>query len=271
MSDSEEYDSDSSSYSETTSDDEFPEDFGYWDPISDTYRSKRTNRVIPEEKVPDAYDPDEYDTDPSIKSKTASDTGPLSDMEYWDPTDDVYRNKRTNECVPERITLEMSDSEEYDSDSSSYSETTSDDEYPEDFGYWDPISDTYRTKRTNEIIPEEKMLEATDTNGYDTDHSEAASDIESSEDRKYWDLVYNAYVSKEASSSTSKKTVLESNTNANCKRISNDTEDKAPSTESDPLGDRETDLILHKTEARHYVQIGNNNTGCPVGDIDNKL
>ena len=86
------------------------------------------NRVIPEEKVPDAYDPDEYDTDPSIKSKTASDTEPLSDMEYWDPTDDVYRNKRTNECVPEEITLEMSDSEEYDSDSSRQSETTSDEE-----------------------------------------------------------------------------------------------------------------------------------------------
>ena len=112
----------------------------------------------------------------------------------------------------------MSDSEKYDSDSSSYSETTSDDEYPEDFGYWDPISDTYRAKRTNEIIPEEKMLEATDTNGYDTDHSEAASDIESSEDRKYWDLVYNAYVSKEASSSISKRNMLEIKTIARCRR-----------------------------------------------------
>ena len=37
------------------------------------------------------------------------------------------------------------------------------------------------------------------------------------------------------------------------------------------MGDRETDLILHKIEARDYAQIGNNNTGCPVGDIDNKL
>ena len=115
------------------------------------------------------------------------------------------------------------------------------------------------------------MLEATDINGSDTDHSETESDIEPSEDRKCWDLVYNAYMSKGASSSTSKKIVLEFNTNANCNKISNDTEDKSPSTKSDPLGDRETDLTLHKTEARHYVQIGNNNTGCPVGDIDNKL
>ena len=86
----------------------------------------------------DTYDSDEYDTDPGIESETATNTGPLSEMEYWDPTDDVYRNKRTNECVPEEITLEMSDSEEYDSDSSSYSETTSDDEFAEDFGYWGP-------------------------------------------------------------------------------------------------------------------------------------
>ena len=47
------------------------------------------------------------------------------------------------------------------------------------------------------------MLEATDTNGYDTDHSETESDIEPSEDRKCWDPVYNAYMSKGASSSTS--------------------------------------------------------------------
>ena len=165
----------------------------------------------------------------------------------------------------------MSDSEEYDSDSSSYSETTSDEEFPEDFGYWDPIFDVYRSKRTNKIISEEKVLEATDTNGYDTDHSETESDIGTSEDRKWWDLVYNACMNKGASSSTSKKIVLEFNTNANCNKISNDTEDKSPSTKPDPLGDRETDLILHKTEARHYAQIGNNNTGCPVGDIDNKL
>ena len=115
------------------------------------------------------------------------------------------------------------------------------------------------------------MLEATDTNGYDTDHSETESDIEPSEDRKCWDPVYNAYMSKGASSSTSKKIVLEFNTNTNCNKISNDTEDKSPSTKSDPLGDRETDLILHKTEARHYAQIGNKNTDYPVGDFDNKL
>ena len=65
----------------------------------------------------------------------------------------------------------MSDSEEYDSDSSSYSETTSDEEPSEDFGYWNPVFDVYRSKRTDKIISEEKVLEATDTNRYDTDQT----------------------------------------------------------------------------------------------------
>ena len=186
------------------------------------------------------------DADPGIKAETALKTGPLSEMEYWDPADDVYRNKRTNECVQEDITLEMSDSEEYDSDSSSYSETTSDEESPEDFGYWDTVFVVYRSKRTNKIISEEKVLEATDINGSDTDHSETESDTEPSEDRKCWDPVYNAYMSKGASSSTSKQIVLEFTNNTSCNKISNDTENKSPSTKSDPLGDRETDLSCIK-------------------------
>ena len=82
MIDPNEHDDDSSSDSETTSDDEYPEDIGYWDPISNTYRSKRTKKVIPEERMTDDYDSDEDDTDPGVKSETATNTGPLSEMEY---------------------------------------------------------------------------------------------------------------------------------------------------------------------------------------------
>ena len=65
----------------------------------------------------------------------------------------------------------MSESEEYDSDSSSYSETTSDEASSEAFGYWDPIFDVYRRKRTDKIISEEEVFETTDTNGYKTDET----------------------------------------------------------------------------------------------------
>ena len=112
-------------------------------------------------------DPNEYDTDSSSGSETASDTESLSDMEYWDPSDDTYKNKRTNEKAPEESIIKMIDPNEHDADSSSNSETTSDDEFPEDIGYWDPIFDTYRSKRTNKVIPEERVTDDYDYDEYD--------------------------------------------------------------------------------------------------------
>ena len=38
------------------------------------------------------------------------------------------------------------------------SNEASDDKYPEDFEYWDPVTDTYRSKRTHEPVPEENPL-----------------------------------------------------------------------------------------------------------------
>ena len=63
----------------------------------------------------------------------------------------------------------MSESEEYDSDSSRQSETTSDEEISGDFGYWNPGFSVYRRKRMDEIISEEEVLETADTNRYKTD------------------------------------------------------------------------------------------------------
>ena len=128
----------------------------YWDPSNDTYRNKRTNEKVPEERTIEVIDPNEHDTDSSSESETDE---ILSDMEYWDPSDDTYRSKRTNEEVPEDRTRGVIDPNDNDTDSSSDSETTSDDEYPEDIGYWDPVSDTYRSKRTNKVIPEEGMTD----------------------------------------------------------------------------------------------------------------
>ena len=42
-------------------------------------------------------------------------------------------------------------------DESEASSDSSDEEYPEDFGYWDPRTDTYRSKRTHEPIPEAEI------------------------------------------------------------------------------------------------------------------
>ena len=131
----------------------------------------RSDKKVPEESAVETNETDEYDTDSSSGSETASDTESLSDMEYWDPSDDTYRNKRTNEKVQEESIIKMIDPNEHDVDSSSNSETTSDDEFPEDIGYWDPISDTYRSKRTNRVIPEERVLDTNDPDEYDTDSS----------------------------------------------------------------------------------------------------
>ena len=82
----------------------------------------------------------------------------------------------------------MSEPTGYETDSSIESETASSVDSPEDMEYWDPVSDTYRSKRTNESVPEESMLETTDPIGYDTDssiESETASNVDSSEDMEY--------------------------------------------------------------------------------------
>ena len=65
----------------------------------------------------------------------------------------------------------MSESEEYDSDSSRYSETTSDEAFSEAFGYWNPGFDVYKQKRMDKIISEKEVLETADTNGYKTDET----------------------------------------------------------------------------------------------------
>ena len=66
-------------------------------------------------------------------------------------------------------TLEMSESEEYDSDSSRQSETTSDEEISENLGYWNPGFSVCRRKRMDKIISEEEVLETDDTNRHETD------------------------------------------------------------------------------------------------------
>ena len=98
--------------------------------------------MIPEEGMPDDH---EADTFPGIRAVVV--TKPMSEMEYWDPIDNVYKNKRSNKCVQKDLTLEMSESEEYNSDSSRYSETTSDEAFSKAFGYWNPGFDVYRRKK----------------------------------------------------------------------------------------------------------------------------
>ena len=158
------------------------ENMRHWESSPIKHIDTRSDEEIPEEGAVETNETNEDDTDSSSESETDE---ILSDMEYWDPSDDTYRSKRTNKEVPEDRTREVIDPNDNDTNSSSESETTSDDEYPEDFGYWDPVTDTYRSKRTNESVPEESMLETTDPNEYDTDSSgdsETTSDIESLED-----------------------------------------------------------------------------------------
>ena len=80
-------------------------EFQYWDPVSDTYKDKRTNKSVPDEieaRMGTALD---YETDPNEESDSASSSD--SNFEYWDPVTDTYKDKRTNESVPDEVELRM--------------------------------------------------------------------------------------------------------------------------------------------------------------------
>ena len=48
-----------------------PGDGEYWDPVSDTYRSKRTNDRVPDAIVQEENTPGEHETDSSVESSSA--------------------------------------------------------------------------------------------------------------------------------------------------------------------------------------------------------
>ena len=70
-----------------------PKETEYWDPVSDTYRNKRTNKSVTEESRQEKSEPTGYETDSSIESEIVSSVN-LDSWEYWDPVTDSYINKR---------------------------------------------------------------------------------------------------------------------------------------------------------------------------------
>ena len=64
----------------------------YWDPVSDTYRNKRTNKIVTEESRQEKSKPTEYETNFSI----ASEIVPRVNLDYWDPVTDSYKSKRSS-------------------------------------------------------------------------------------------------------------------------------------------------------------------------------
>ena len=73
-----------------------PEEMEYWDPVSDTYRSKKTNKSVPDESMQGMSEPTGYETDSSIESETVSSVD-LDPWEYLDPVTDSYKSKKAND------------------------------------------------------------------------------------------------------------------------------------------------------------------------------
>ena len=69
-----------------------PEETEYWDPVSDTYRNKRTNKNVTEESRQEKSKPTEYETNLSTASEMVSRVN-LDSSEYWDPVTDSYKSK----------------------------------------------------------------------------------------------------------------------------------------------------------------------------------
>ena len=118
---------------------------------------------------------------------TSSDS--LRGAEYWDPVSDTYKEKRTNESVSDETELKqgggttVSVSHRIGSNkkpnSTSYFESGLGE-------YWDPATDTCKSKRTNESVPDEIMQGKSALAGYETDSS-VESDSASSIDLDVWE------------------------------------------------------------------------------------
>ena len=72
-----------------------PDSSEYWDPVSDTYRNKRTNKIVTEESRQEKSKPTEYETNFSIASEIVPRVN-LDSCEYWDPVTDSYKSKRSS-------------------------------------------------------------------------------------------------------------------------------------------------------------------------------
>ena len=97
----------------------------------------------------------DYEIDPNEESDSASNFD--SSFEYWDPVSDTYKDKRTNKSIPDEIEARMGKALDYEADPNeeSVSAASSDLNYE----YWDPVSDTYKDKRTNETVADDIRLE----------------------------------------------------------------------------------------------------------------
>ena len=77
----------------------------YWDPVSDTYRSKMTNNRVPDEIIQEENTPEGYKTDSSVEIGSALSIN--SDLwEYWDPISDSYKSKKPSRISQIKVNKE---------------------------------------------------------------------------------------------------------------------------------------------------------------------
>ena len=166
-----------------------PGDGEYWDPVSDTYRSKKTNDRVPDEIVQEENTPGEHEIDSSLEISAALGSNPDS-WECWDPISDSYKSKRPGKNTPkneERRRISKS--------SPDPNLETVEDPAAGFWEYWDPISDSYKSKKssknTSDKDEEGGISKATpDSNPGDSIEDPAAGRWE------YWDPVSDSYKSK---------------------------------------------------------------------------
>ena len=106
----------------------------YWDPVSNTYRSKMTNDRVPDEIIQEENTSAGYETDSSMETDSTLSTD--SDLwEYWDPVTDSYKSKKSSKNTPDKS--EPGEVQESGLDSSLEENRDPAVEYWE---YWDPIT-----------------------------------------------------------------------------------------------------------------------------------
>ena len=133
----------------------------------------------------------DYEIDPNEESDSASNFD--SSFEYWDPVSDTYKDKRTNKSVPDEIEARMGTALDYETDPNEESDSAASSDL--NYEYWDPVSDTYKDKRTNETVADDIRLEkgVTIGNGISPDREFVSVSNLNSKIGEYRDPVKNSY------------------------------------------------------------------------------
>ena len=144
-------------------------------------QKQRTHQIVSESTS--ETDEDECNSsDNEEESDDSSEEKEGSDLSYWDPNGDCYRNKRTHQVVSENTSETDENKENNSTKEESEDDDPSEEEYVTNLSHWEHYSNRCRNKRANQIIP--KSDAEKDEGGECSSSDNEENNKDSSEEKK---------------------------------------------------------------------------------------